>query len=146
MPVRERCSFLRYATLICILAFGFSVSQSKVTKRVQVQSIHRISINASIHQKILTPICKPTWDRVKDEPSNKSIDWAKRILHPAYFRLEMTRTQVTRLSSALKSRSPKNDMYPTHWHDITKSWDLAHKTRVVISAIKTHTHTHTHQN
>ena len=52
---------------------------------------------------------------------------------------------TTRLSSALKSSSPKNDMYPTHWHDITKSWDLAHKTRVVISAIKSiHTHTHTH--
>ena len=38
---------------------------------------------------------------------------------------------TTRLSSALKSSSPKNDMYPTHWHDITKSWDLSHRTRVV---------------
>ena len=53
---------------------------------------------------------------------------------------------TTRRSSVLQSRSRENDMYVRTFctlradTDITKSWDLTHRTRVVISAIKTHTY------
>ena len=33
----------------------------------------------------------------------------------------------------------QQDMYPTYWHWHNESWDLAHKTIAVISAINTHT-------
>ena len=36
-------------------------------------------------KKLKTVICYPTWDCVKDKPSNKPIDWAKWILHPTHF-------------------------------------------------------------
>ena len=51
---------------------------------------------------------------------------------------------TTRLSSALKSSRVERTTCTLRTDtDITKSWDLAHKTRVVISAIKTHTYIHT---
>ena len=47
---------------------------------------------------------------------------------------------TTRLSSTLKSSRVERTTCTLRTDtDITKTWDLAHKTRVVISAIKTHT-------